>query len=910
MATQKVHFLLVPDRAAAWRVRRLVAERAPMLGVRVGSWPELLEALRAICLLPQPETGFGERLRAAAGDVPDAFWLRSLARAAGETAAVLERELRGVLHAAGMPGQLPPVAADAPLSQRGRRHLGDLSRLHATLDGVLPDDLALMRLMLAIPPRDFDPWPIVYCVAGQPLLDPWQQALLAHLDAGAADARHAGLGAALSEALQPAAPQAAPALAALQQRLFAADAEPVAPDASVQWVAARDPREEVEVCAGMIQGATAGRKGCLPADCALLLPTAGDYEPLVASVFRRAGLPIAGLSISEGRRDLGRELVLQFLLASRHPAPRMAVAALVTHPFMPWPAGLGQRLALDAIGGDFSFRSGKDDLAQSEQELLSICNRGARNPKALREALQRLEALPALTQPDPEGEPPHRRRAHDAIGAVREALARRKALDWPTLLACVQPEALPVHRETPLAREGLAVFSAGQEPWRSVRHLFVLGFAEGRYPAGASTSPVFSEADREALPGMGLAVETPTDAQTRLRGLFQRQLCAAGESVTFLLPRRDGSGGPLHPSATLAFMARHIEGADEPESLLLELERGEDRKRVRRLALAKDEAPTPPRSLLADDLHLGRDLLHCGKPHQSPSSLETLLVSPLGWLLEQMGLTPAAWAPESLDALLQGTLAHEVFERLFDGEHSVPRARDIEQRAQTLLRQAIARKAPFLEGAEWHLEAKNLAAEVGRAAVAWGIFLDASGARVVRPEVWLAGRLDTLPLKGKSDAILRLPDGRLYVVDYKKSKSDKRRTRMHGGYDLQASLYRIMLETGQEEGGISDEALLKLLSRQPAIGVMYYLMNDRRILADTAGWLGHGLAGVEELGADVSAQAMTLLGERLGAVRKGEVELNSEQDAKAYEKLGVDFYALGNHPLVGLFLKPAGEDAP
>jgi hypothetical protein len=181
---------------------------------------------------------------------------------------------------------------------------------------------------------------------------------------------------------------------------------------------------------------------------------------------------------------------------------------------------------------------------------------------------------------------------------------------------------------------------------------------------------------------------------------------------------------------------------------------------------------------------------------------------------------------------------------------------------------------------------------------------------VVKPEVWLAGHLDGLPLKGKSDAILLLPDGRLYVVDYKKSRSDKRRTRMGSGYDLQASLYRIMLETGRDDGGIEDEALLELLAGQPAIGVMYYLMNDRKVLADTDGWLGLGMAGVEEMGADVSAQAMALLRERLAAVRKGEVALNSEGDSNAYGKLGVDFYVLDNHPLVQLFLKPAEEEAP
>jgi RecB family exonuclease len=696
----------------------------------------------------------------------------------------------------------------------------------------------------------------------------------------------------------------------LQQRLFEPDAEPVAHDPSAQWVAARDAREEVEVCAGMIQRALAEEGDLAPADCAVLLPAGGGYEPLVESVFRRSGLSVAGLSIPESRRDMGRELVLHYLQACRRPAPHMAVAALVSHPFMPWDAALGHRLALDAVGGDFAFRSGRDALDQVDQELLAPIRRGVGNPKALREALERLVAMSALAEPDPEGTWPHRQRAQDAIESVREALARHRSLDWPALLACVQPAALAAAREEPPMRESIAVFTEGHEPWRCVRQLFVLGFTEGHYPAGSSPSPVFTDADRDGLRRIGLAGETPAEAQARLRDLFRRQLATAGESVTFLLPRRDAGGEALHPSASLAFMARLIAGVEEPEALVLELDRAEDRERVRWLALAEPADPVLPRPLVAGDLHLGHNLLDLGQPHQSPSSLETLLVSPLGWLLAQLGLTPSDWAPESVDPMLQGTLAHDVFERMFDGIAPIPPASEAEARTATLLRQAIARKAPFLEGAEWHLEVKNLAAEVGRAAIAWALFLGESGARVVKPEVWLAGHLDGLPLKGKSDAILLLPDGRLYVVDYKKSKSDKRRTRMGSGYDLQASLYRIMLETGRDDGGIEDEALLELLAGQPAIGVMYYLMNDRKVLADTDGWLGLGMAGVEEMGADVSAQAMALLRERLAAVRKGEVALNSEGDSNAYGKLGVDFYVLDNHPLVQLFLKPAEEEAP
>ena len=68
---------------------------------------------------------------------------------------------------------------------------------------------------------------------------------------------------------------------------------------------------------------------------------------------------------------------------------------------------------------------------------------------------------------------------------------------------------------------------------------------------------------------------------------------------------------------------------------------------------------------------LGFDLLAMrkkddGTPRpQSPSRLEKLLVSPLAWLLSELGASHLSWQPETLDVMLRGSLAHEVFERLF-----------------------------------------------------------------------------------------------------------------------------------------------------------------------------------------------------------------------------------------------------
>ena len=72
----------------------------------------------------------------------------------------------------------------------------------------------------------------------------------------------------------------------------------------------------------------------------------------------------------------------------------------------------------------------------------------------------------------------------------------------------------------------------------------------------------------------------------------------------------------------------------------------------------------PPRELVVQHLEFGRNLVALrmdaeGKPKpESPSSLETLMVSRLTWLLRRLDAEPLEWAPEEAGPALLGTLAH------------------------------------------------------------------------------------------------------------------------------------------------------------------------------------------------------------------------------------------------------------
>ncbi len=290
----------------------------------------------------------------------------------------------------------------------------------------------------------------------------------------------------------------------------------------------------------------------------------------------------------------------------------------------------------------------------------------------------------------------------------------------------------------------------------------------------------------------------------------------------------------------------------------------------------------------------------------SASGFDTLMVSPLAWFLQRENIVPLRWAPEELDPMTKGTLAHEVFENLFRAGTPLPTAAKIKSAAGKLLNEAILRHAPFLTGSEWYVERRNLLNDVETAALRWRDLLDRSGANILGVETSLTGVFEGVPIRGRADLLLSLPSGRLFVVDYKKSTSRSRRKCMEEGYDLQASLYRRMLRFGKvADGGV--EALARALNEGGEIGVLYYMMDDQRALTDTSGWIPRSVSGVQELGSEISRNGEVLVRERIRALRSGKIPLNREDDAETFDKIGVKTYALEDSPLVMRFAHPAPE---
>jgi hypothetical protein len=280
------------------------------------------------------------------------------------------------------------------------------------------------------------------------------------------------------------------------------------------------------------------------------------------------------------------------------------------------------------------------------------------------------------------------------------------------------------------------------------------------------------------------------------------------------------------------------------------------------------------------------------------------MVSALAWLLNVLDAAPLDWAPEKADPLVLGSVAHEVFEGLFAPGVPLPAREEIPRRVEALMEEALRRLAPFLRGSQWTVERRNFAALTTRAALKWRDALEQLGAEVLAAEEWLAGEWHGIAVHGQTDLVLGLPGQRLLVVDYKRSKSTGRLKQMQKGFDSQASLYRAMIETGGPKNAEREE-LARRLKAARAIGVVYYLLNDQKMLSDAALDGAAAVPGWRTLDNDIASEALARIATRIDEVRAGTVRLNRRGDRAFYEKkAGLTPYALDDSPLTELFSVP------
>lgn len=903
---QTMQFILVPDGSAARRLRRMLAAQSPCAAILVGSWPELIEQAKSAYLLsPQTrdwQTGFHTTL----ANLPDAFWSKSYEVSPEETASEVEAALCLLVSATEVRSDIVITDSDQ-LAERPRKHVRDIARLLHELDGLLPDELlAIQQLVSAAP--DSAIRKITVChIEGFPSLTRWQVALIDKLNADACtecDAEVMRLLGSLVAGSSPEVPQTS--LRVMQRQLFASPGEKTPLDKSVQWLGVRDFMEEAEVAAGLAQQMLAEYPDLTPSDIGLLMPDTYEYSVAVFDAFSVAGLPLSGLPVDHWQRDLGREALFHFLYCRQKPSPAMALAACLSSPLMPWTKEQGAELAQKLMEGDYRLRP-FPSATKSDRQMLDILREGDESPATLIAAIQ---TFVSLLEASGKFET-HLYHAKVTAETLCAALLAKTEIDWASLRRLTNPKSISTGESPNFTLGGITVWRETHEAWRPVQCLIVLGFASGHYPIASAESSVFVSDDLLALRQyLGLSLTTPAEQMRDRRTRFKRQLAAVADFVCFMIPRRNSGGEPQSPSESLVFMSQLYSDVDDAESLIFEMDIAAHRDCTRFLPKLKPEPPRLPRAIVAEDLQFGFDLLSLRNDAEgnmrpeSPSSLETLMVSPLAWLLRRIDAEPKGWEPEQPNVMLLGTLTHQVFEDLFQASRAIPDPQVISSQIEPLLDSAIRSHAPFLRAAQWQVERRHLAASINKAALAWRQVLVILNAKILGTEEWLQGTLDGLPIHGQADILLGLPDNRLLVVDYKRSGSNSRRPRMQKGYDSQANLYRTMLQTG---GPKSDDnvALLDRLRAGDTTGIVYFMTNDQVSLTDALVLESGAIPGWEVLEGDVAHLAMDLISDRLREVRAGRMHLNREGDEQFFDKLaGIKPYALDNSALIPLFTVP------
>lgn len=905
-----IHFLLTPDKSSSLALKRRVAEQCARMDVVVGTWPELLTQARNSHILPLAKDAWQEKLAAAAKSMDNVFWADSLRNVPSEAESIISivgQHLTMLLESLGPDLHLSSLPTEE-MQGRLLKRWQDFSELHAAMDAVLPPELAAIRsIIAAAPERRLRPVHI-YHLDNWPRLNPWQRALVDHLNS-LADEEDPTLNKLLHDVVVSPTASETSALRFMQENIFSLPSQKTQRDTTLQWLLVRDHLQEIEICASIVQNIFQEENDSLKlSDIALLIPNDDLYAATAHAVFTSAGIPLSDPGYECNLRDLGAETVLNLLLNLKKPAPMLAMASLLTSPLMPWDTATGNVLAQKVIKGSFQLTP-PSNASDATHKMLECFRNSVSSAKSLKNIFSTftkyLNNDKKLIV--------HLKRAQQLCAELSAFIGAENEVPWDKLIAKITM--LPVQAETSkgVYQNGIALFREGCEPWRKVQRLFVLGCCEGHYPSETAPSSVFSESELIKLNAAGLDIETMKDRNQRQRDVFKRQIGSASDQATFFVPRRDSLGKVLSPSASLTFAAALFSDVDDEEALCLELETSEGRKQARGLPTGKliipEEPLPPPTELRFDNINLLQNSDGTMKV-ESPSRLETLMVAPLAWLFERLDIKAREWEPEKLDIMAKGTLAHDVFEHLFKPGKPIPPASVIESEVHELLEKAIQKRKIFLMNDEWKVERAHLEKDILKAALRWGEVLREIGAEVIATEVSLMGRLDDIPIHGNADLLLKLRDDQLLVVDYKKSSNKGRRVRMTEGYDHQAELYRMMIKTGGLEPKKDHDPppelkeTLELFKNVGEIGTLYYLMNDRTVLADTKGWIAKSVAGAEEVNADTSVMAMKLLRERIRELSNGFIDLQlkeSEKDLKGKRGLGV--YALDSSPLVRMFVK-------
>ena len=877
-------FILVPDALTASETRYSLAQRNTM-GTKVGSFSVLLGTLAELWLIEPSELDWDVALQEQALAMDDAFWAQSIRVDEPATVLELKASLQFLLNH--LPLGLQPAVIAAP-ANRYERYYNDLARLLARIGERPAQDQFAEQWLAEHQELCIEPL-YVYPRLNTEQLYPWQQQVLNIL----AEKGWMQPEPDKYDFIQEPAPvdDKAP-IQRFAKTLFRPGADTI-PCESLYWLTCRDHVQEVEATTSLIQAAI--EKGVVPERIAVVVPRGGDQELWLEKHLEYAGIIASNVRPESGVFDWQAALIHDLLTSLVQRDIPMARMSVMINPLMPWWADIGHELAEQFSAGS-ELKPGIE-LGAERESMLDLLQSQPDETSAA--ALEWLNAIAGQCR---------------TLGIKGLGNQRFKSLLENTrrLFELYEGQSFgeqikQVIRQTPVATlesqedrirylHAVNIIQEGEPlPFR-VDELFVLGFNQGHFSYQPEhTGPIHREAWDQLAGKAGLAIPSVETSQQHWQEEFSELLGRVDNRITFLRAMNGHQGASMEPSDTLLDMALCFQPLKElaPEQLeQAVLKSGHPLLRTETIELKEPETPR------LEDLKFDQQLLQTvrikkdgSEKPESPSSLEKLMQSPLAWLLYRLGIQSRLWEPQAPDILVQGTVAHKVFE-LFADRQAEPWSEIL---FDELFSKAIELDAPFLDSAQWRLKRTQLRNKVYKAINDFASWCQQENWQISEKELELQGELWGIQLKGFVDAVLTNGNQTL-IVDYKTSKHDRRLKQLDAGYDLQTLIYRQLYEQK---------------NRGNTVMSGYYTLNDSTLLADQSLNPSSQMAIVQPEPAldDQSANAVALVKDRLSDLKSGTIKLNQTSDDKTWSDRGIKAYALTDNPVVSRFTRPSEEES-
>ncbi|MFK5892832.1 MAG: PD-(D/E)XK nuclease family protein [Pseudomonadota bacterium] len=893
-------FILVSDSLSASAVRKKLAA-INVIDLKVGTFTSLIEHLSELWLVPTINDNFEQILTEQIFATPKAFWAKSFKVDPIGSLSLVESSLRIILSALPLSQSLNLLIDD---STRVGRYYNDLVMLYNSMKHCRPREQLMAKAWLNISDLpSIEPVELI-CAPDLLFLEIWQKELVDKLlSLSTVNEDTIVITSALTEIYRPNIDLNTDILF-LSEHLFSDSYLNSIDPKNIHWLTCRDSLQEVEVVVGMLKEAL--DTGIKPSEIAVIVPNDPDIGTTLISLMNYVGILSSNKNTVEHVYQWELQLIKDCLIFFQELrlygdayAP-MSLTAILTNPLMPWSKYTSQKYADLCFKGAFRKPLSELNFPEVDSTILKVLCSDSNSEWDIW-----LESIIGYLQFPKDARYSSKTRCLDSIYELKQYQTKIQQVDFnqqlTLLINQIQPKHLPIENEKRgELRNGILVFDETEVLLTPIKHLFVLGFNEGCYEVTPSMPGVFTKSNWHDLAMLAdLQFDRTSDKQDYLQALLKNNLSKATHSITVLLSEQSFDGSKINPSATLLDMALCFQPVTNvmPEVLLKSVKSSD----INLPFFTVKKVPAVPQyqiPMAFRDIELNQDLIKINidkegnQRTESPSSLNDMLVSPLAWFLNRQGLTSKGWEVQELSVALQGTIAHKVFELQFANKSKL----SIDD-YEALFKEAITIEAPFLLTSFWRIERLQLQNEIQIALIPFVEWCRFQEWRIKNTELELLGSLWGLPLRGFADAIFK-NNKSILIIDYKKSKSDKRLKMLNEGFDLQTSIYRELFQQ------MTNTNVMNIKSG-------YYTLNDRKLLVDNIPY-SNGI-GIEQLQPNVklieqSKNAIDKIKARIEELRKGKIVLNSDIDKNKWNNLGITVeYTFNKHPLVKYFMRSEGE---